>query len=260
MEHVESNTPKVVLYTFAASPYGLKVQAFLAYKRIPYETIYVSPFNMSETLPVGNTVPVLTIDGESKNDSQAIAHWLDERFPKRPLYPEDAPSCVNELDDWVHHCMIPANFRFARPSLSFALPVQLLNAWRLGSVMYRTVPNKAIGAWRFVWPLFLNRTPFVRREAENAPGRSLLDTARHVGSRINKELKEGPFMCGRSELSVADLSAYALITFGYEAGLTGGDGLLRKRRIQEWALRVKAKLDPSLPLVPDNIRVRSLGD
>ena len=67
-------------------------------------------------------------------------------------------------------------------------------------------------------------------------------------------------MCGRSELSVADLSAYALITFGYEAGLTGGDGLLRKRRIQEWALRVKAKLDPSLPLVPDKIRVRSLGD
>ena len=51
-----------------------------------------------------------------------------------------------------------------------------------------------------------------------------------------------------------------LLPFGYEAGLTGGDGLLRKRRIQEWALRVKAKLDPSLPLVPDKIRVRRSGD
>ena len=73
-------------------------------------------------------------------------------------------------------------------------------------------------------------------------------------------LSKGPFICGRSELSVADHSAYALITFGYEAGLTGGDSLLRKRRIQEWALRVKAKLDTSLSLVPNNIRVRSLGD
>ena len=65
-------------------------------------------------------------------------------------------------------------------------------------------------------------------------------------------------MCGRSELSVADLSVYALVAFGYEAGLIGGDGLLRRRRIREWAQRVHAELDPSLPLVPDEIRVRRM--
>lgn len=259
MESTEVNTSKVVLYTFATSPYGLKVQAFLAYKKISYETVYVSPFNLRETLPVGHTVPVLTIGGESKNDSQKIARWLDERFPQRPLYPVDGDPCISELDDWVQHCMIPANFKFARPALSLALPVQLVNAWRLGRAMNRTVPNKAIGAWRFVWPLVLRWAPFVRREAENAPGSSIMDAARHVGARLNKELENGPFMCNRNEVSVADLSVYALLVFGYEIGLTGGDGLLRRGRIREWALRVHAQLDPLLPLVPNQIRVRRLG-
>ncbi|MEO0600720.1 MAG: glutathione S-transferase N-terminal domain-containing protein [Myxococcota bacterium] len=31
--------PSVTLHTFATSPYGLKVQAYLAFKRIPYETV-----------------------------------------------------------------------------------------------------------------------------------------------------------------------------------------------------------------------------
>ncbi|GAA5444362.1 hypothetical protein Misp06_02548 [Microbulbifer sp. NBRC 101763] len=259
MESMEFNTPKVVLYTFATSPYGLKVQAFLAFKKIAYEIVYVSPFNMRETLPMGHTVPVLTIDGESKNDSQEIAHWLDERFPQRPLYPVDGDPCINELDDWVQHCMIPANFRFARPTLSLALPVQLINAWRLGCAMNRTVPDNAIGAWRFVWPLVLRWAPFVRREAENAPGNSIMAAARHVGARLSKELERGPFMCNRSEVSVADLSVYALLAFGYEAGLTGGDGLFRRSRIREWALRVQGELDPSLPLVPSQIQARKLG-
>ena len=249
--------PSVVLYTFATSPYGLKVQAYLAYKRIPYETVYADPFRLRELLPVGHTVPVLSIDGESRSDSQAIAQWLDERFPERPLLPPDAEPCVAEFDDWVQHCMIPANFKFGRPGLSPALPVQLANAWRLGSVMNRTIP--AIGWRRFAWPLILRLTPFVRREAERAPGASIQDTARIIGSRLKQELANGPFMCGRSSPSLADLSAYGPITIGYELGLMGAGRLLQRPYMRDWALRVHAQLDPALPLVPDAIRVRSIG-
>jgi hypothetical protein len=62
---------QVTLHTFATSPYGLKVQAYLANKRIPYETVYADPFRLKRVLPVGKTVPVLTIDGESRSDSHA---------------------------------------------------------------------------------------------------------------------------------------------------------------------------------------------
>ena len=250
---------RVVLYTFATSPYGLKVQAYLAYKRIPYETVYVNPFQMRRILPTGHTVPVLSIDGECRNDSPTIARWLDERFAERPLFPSDCEPRVLELDDWVQHSMIPANFKLARPALSAALPIQLTNALRLGRVMDRTIPDGAIGWRRFIWPLVLHRAGFVRREAARAPTGSLMDVARLVSRRLNDELAEGPFMCGRVSPSVADLSVYGLIALGYELGLAGGIGLLKRQRIRAWALRVHATLDPALPLVPDAIRVRSIG-
>jgi len=102
-------------------------------------------------------------------------------------------------------------------------------------------------------------TPFIRREAARAPGTSLLDTARQISRRLDRELSAGPFLCGRNTLSIADLSAYGPIALGYELGLAGGDGLLRRRRIREWARRVHAELDPALPLVPTELRVRSLA-
>ena len=54
---VQRSVPKVTLYTFATSPYGLKVQAYLAYKRISYDIVYVDPFHPRRTLPVGRIVP-----------------------------------------------------------------------------------------------------------------------------------------------------------------------------------------------------------
>ena len=83
--------------------------------------------------------------------------------------------------------------------------------------------------------------------------------ARLISKRLNDELAVGPFMCGRDSPSVADLSVYGLIALGYELGLAGGIGLLKGRRFRAWALRVHATLDPTLPLVPDAIRVRSIG-
>lgn len=249
----------VTLYTFATSPYGLKVQAYLAYKGIPYETVYANPFRLKHVLPVGRTVPVLTIDGESRNESQAIAEWLDERFPERPLFPDGDDSCVRALDDWVQHCLITANFKFAMPRLSVSLPVQLANAWQLGRIMDTTIPDGVIGWRRAFWPVVLRAAPFVRREAARAPGKSMFATAKSVTARLERELADGPFLCGRSEPSVADLSVYGSIMPGYEFGLTGGGAMLKRPRIRRWAKRVHAELDPSLPIVPEAVRARTFA-
>jgi len=109
------------------------------------------------------------------------------------------------------------------------------------------------------WPLVLRMAPFIRREAARAPGTNLLDTARRIGKRLEQELSPGPFLCGRDTVSIADLSAYGPIALGYELGLAGGDGLLRRRRVRDWARRVHAELDPALPLVPGALRVRSVA-
>ena len=130
--YYRSAVHEVTLHTFATSPYGLKVQAYLAYKRIPYETVYADPFRLKRVLPVGKTVPVLTIDGESRSDSQEIARWLDERFPEPPLFPSDDAACVREMDDWVQHCLITASFKFGTPQLSPALPTQVVKGATAG--------------------------------------------------------------------------------------------------------------------------------
>lgn len=246
----------ITLYTFVTSPYGLKVQAYLAYKRLPYETIYVDPFKPRRTLPLGRVVPVLSIDGESRNGSQEIARWLDQRFPARPLFPEGDPSCVRVLDDWVQHCLITASFKFAMPQLSAFLPMQIENGWRLGRAMDRTIPGDVIGWRRSLWPLVLRAAPFIRREAARAPGRSLLSTARIVTARLHSELEDGPFLCGRTTPSVADLSAYGALIPPYELGLRGSGAFLRRPRIREWGCRVHAELDSELPLVPAAVRAR----
>lgn len=57
------------LYAFALSPYVLKVITYLKFKRIQPEIIYVHPAKAKSILPVGSTVPVLTVDGASTSES-----------------------------------------------------------------------------------------------------------------------------------------------------------------------------------------------
>ena len=42
---------------------------------------------------------VLSIDDESRRDSQEIARWLDERFPTRPLVPADCDSRILDFEN-----------------------------------------------------------------------------------------------------------------------------------------------------------------
>ena len=85
------------------------------------------------------------------------------------------------------------------------------------------------------------------------------ETARIVSRRLDKELQHGPFLCGRSAPTVADLSAYGAILPGFELGLAGGGAMLKRPSILQWAKRVQATLDPSLPLVPDSVRARTFS-
>lgn len=94
------------LYQFEASAYSEKVKLILDYKQIPYQAIEVTPgvgqidlYQMSGQ----RKVPVIKDGTDIIPDSTAIALYLDEKYPARPLIPTDPRQkglCL-ALEDWA---------------------------------------------------------------------------------------------------------------------------------------------------------------
>lgn len=81
------------LYQFELSSYCEKVRLILDYKGLPYRKIEVTPgigqldlYRMAGQ----RQVPVLKDGSEVIADSTAIARYLDQRYPERPIIPADA--------------------------------------------------------------------------------------------------------------------------------------------------------------------------
>jgi glutathione S-transferase len=94
------------LYKFEASAYSEKVKLILDYKQLPYKAIEVTPgvgqfelFQMSGQ----RKVPVLRDGTEVIPDSTAIALYLEERYPERPILPTDPhhKGLCMALEDWA---------------------------------------------------------------------------------------------------------------------------------------------------------------
>ena len=98
--------PPLRLYRIPFSTNVERVALALAHKGIAVEWIDVGPDDRSEVVRVSGQelVPVL-VDGDRViTDSPAILEHLEERFPERPLYPED-PARRAELQlfvDWFN--------------------------------------------------------------------------------------------------------------------------------------------------------------
>ncbi|MEL7143596.1 MAG: glutathione S-transferase family protein [Cyanobacteria bacterium J06643_4] len=80
------------LHQFEASHYSEKVRLILDYKQLPYKTIEVSPgIGQIELYRLSGQrqVPVLKDGAEVVPDSTAIARYLEEKYPERPVIPAD---------------------------------------------------------------------------------------------------------------------------------------------------------------------------
>ncbi|MGF1524347.1 MAG: glutathione S-transferase [Leptolyngbyaceae cyanobacterium] len=94
------------LYKFEASAYSEKVRLILDYKELPYKAIEVAPgvgqIDLYQ-LSGQRKVPVLKDGTVVVPDSTAIARYLDEKYPERPLIPTDLKQkglCL-ALEDWA---------------------------------------------------------------------------------------------------------------------------------------------------------------
>ena len=79
------------LYRIALSTNVERVALALAHKGIEVESIEVDPNDRTRVREVSgqDLVPVLEDDGKVIPDSMEIVRYLEERYPAKPLYPDD---------------------------------------------------------------------------------------------------------------------------------------------------------------------------
>jgi len=91
---------------FSGTPFAIKVQRILDWKRLPYRVHEVGWLERAQVLPAlssSNKLPVLEYDGVLVEDSTSIAYFLEARHPSPPLIPDDtllAARC-SMLEDWA---------------------------------------------------------------------------------------------------------------------------------------------------------------
>lgn len=100
------------LYQFEASHYCEKVRLILDYKQLSYKTVEVTPgVGQVELYRLAGQrqVPVLKDGDTVVADSSAIALYLDETYPERPVLPADGAMrglCLM-LEDWADESIGP---------------------------------------------------------------------------------------------------------------------------------------------------------
>lgn len=147
--------PKVVLHQWEMSPFCNKVRRCLKHKGVDYSIINYNglrALQASKLSPVGQ-LPVLEYDGQFIQDSSAIARFLDEKYPDKPLYPADdlhTLGVARMWEDWAGQSLY-----FYEIYLRMLDPVSMERAldlicdgrpryerWILRSVFKRRYPRK----------------------------------------------------------------------------------------------------------------------
>jgi len=250
------------LHTVTNSPFGLKVHCFLTHKCIPFENIYGKASNLSKQIPMGKQVPVLTIDGVSKNDSTPIGIWLDELYPDRPrLLPEDETlrQRILDIDDWVTKQLITLRFRASRFIDSGEPWSAIRRGWILGELLNHTAPGGIDYLKKFLWPLVYQVMPFISHMVRDA---DLDEPIAQSRDRICREFIEhldgGPFFANQTTPSLADLAAYPALVAQYFCGFPSADFFLKYPELVAWAKRMEVHLQGGMSMVPPRMVCRSL--
>jgi glutathione S-transferase len=246
------------LYSYAMSPFAAKVHCFLLFKRLDFECFYINPLRVEQDLPIGRQIPVVTVGGESRADSTPIGLWLDELFPDTPrLLPQasDERAQLLDVDGWISDHLIPGSFR----SYPGAGVNRVLNAWKLAHVMANTARGGLPFALRAAWPIVINRIRFVRRLVAMADnGLPVTEAKFRLYDEFLARLEGGPFVAGRSEPSLPDLSAYPQFALYFATGFRGGEDIRERPKLMEWLGRMRTYVAGAPPLVPAAVRTQEL--
>lgn len=95
---------RIVLYGPRLTPYTVKVQRALAFKKLHYELVEPTcQEDYRRWSPENGLLPVIDVQGRRIQDSARILDFLDERFPEPPLLSSD-PRVAREqrgVETWI---------------------------------------------------------------------------------------------------------------------------------------------------------------
>lgn len=250
----------IQLFGYATSPYVRKVGCYLHYKALDFEFVPVNPVAPEETIGFtgGTQVPVLRIDGEWRRESSQLGVWLDERYPDRPLLgrtPTERDHILG-IDRWIDDQVIPGLvFRITRDG-----PLTLdfrFRAWRLAALLSAHTPLPE--AVRNRWAEVIRSAPFIDRIVDGLDQtESVPDMLARLYTELHTHLGNGPFLGGMSAPSLADLSLFPIVTFGYQVGLADTLPFGDDARLNGWLERVTGQLPENPLLVPDDMIIAHL--
>lgn len=82
----------ITLHGFAASNYYNLVKHVLLHKEIPFQEnlVYPSSDELLAVSPVGKVPAITTAEGFELSESSVICDFLEDSYPKKPLYPKPA--------------------------------------------------------------------------------------------------------------------------------------------------------------------------
>lgn len=224
--------PERILYQFTLSPFSIKVRKILEYKRLPYTTVDITPFQRREILRISGQkrVPVL-VDGDTVVcDSTRIAEHLEARHPDPAVYPRDPAerARVSILEDWSDDTL-------AKDLIPFKI---------LSGNNAKTMVDQSKGFYPPRWyyaplfrlgPLVLRRAAGLRR-AGRSLDRLRSDYERDL-DRLEALAVKSPFLAGDNP-TVFDFAVWGLLRT--MEGLEGEELLAKRKRLVSWYAAIKA--------------------
>lgn len=222
--------PDVILHQWEISPFCGKVRKVLRHKAIPFTVVNYNgmlALKAARLSPAG-MLPVLEHDGDRIQDSSAIAAFLEEKYPDKPLYPTDPVERARcrILEDWADDSlywyelyfrfMVPEAFEKAVPLLCEGRPSW--ERWMISFVLGRSHPEKIRGQG-------IGRRPRERVEQEFFAHLQALETL----------LGAGRWLVG-DHLTIADLSIAAQLDEVLRTSYLR-DRILSNPNLKDWLAR-----------------------
>jgi glutathione S-transferase len=218
----------MTLWGYKISPYAAKIRAILRYKGIPFEEKTVDPADRRELKRLSGQVAVPVIrDGERVvADSTAIARYLDEKYPARPILPADAALRARALllEEWADEGLP----RVIQP-VRWLIPE---NAKKTLALMRSPYPAGAIqdAKWAVISRITLwdQRRKYGPRPPARPNAAHILNRLAEAMDILDGALAETGWLAG-PEPTVADFAAWGFLNF-LEA-LDGWETVKTRRRV-----------------------------
>ena len=246
----------IQLFSYPTSPYAQKVGCYLKYKDIDFKFIPVNPLHNSEiAFTRQRQVPVLQIGEEWRKESSELGIWLNELYPEPSILPDSQSEReqILKIDQWISDQLIPSYFRNAVEWQNSWYSIT--NGWRLSRAV--SSDTKLPLYIRLIWPFGVKRAPFIVNMVKQL---DLDESMPKMNQRLQNEflehLGDGPFMGQQSTISLADLSAFPIITSGHFMGMKTVQAVKDHPEILAWAKRVYERLPDNPLLVPDKLLKR----